>query len=167
MPNKKPTAKYAQGTEVSIEKSQSEIRVLLQKHGVVSGFMAGEYNGIARLAFEMHSRRIMFQMPVPRISDKEVQFMNAGARGQTKRTEAQAWDYVTKETRRRWRALALCIKAKLESVATGIETFEDAFMPQTVLPTGETIGDWMRRDENQKALHGGTDLPLLPGPKGR
>src|SRR5215472_9542770 len=41
----------------------------------------------------------------------------------------------TTEQRRRtkWRALALVIKAKFESVASGIETLEEAFLSQTVM----------------------------------
>ena len=44
------------------------------------------------------------------------------------------------EVRRRWRALLLVIKAKLESVESGIETFEEAFASQIVLANGQTVG---------------------------
>jgi hypothetical protein len=46
------------------------------------------------------------------------------------------------EVRRRWRALGLVIKAKLESVESGIETFESAFMANIVMPDGKTFGKY-------------------------
>jgi hypothetical protein len=45
------------------------------------------------------------------------------------------------EMRRRWRSLALAIKAKLEVVASGIATFDEEFMAHLVLPDGTTVGD--------------------------
>ncbi len=155
MPPKKPSPKkYASGTEVPIERSQAEIRKLLEKYGVVSGFVAGEYNGMATLMFEMNGKRIRFSMGVPRVSDGDLK----------NKSEAQKWAYVSGETRRLWRAMALCIKAKCESVASEIETFEDAFMAQTVMPSGETIGEWVHREENQMRISSGKMPPLLPGP---
>src|ERR1700723_2772498 len=41
--------------------------------------------------------------------------------------------------RQRWRALLLVIKAKLESVESGIETLEEAFYANIVMPDGRTI----------------------------
>jgi hypothetical protein len=35
----------------------------------------------------------------------------------------------------------LSIKAKLEAVETGIESFEIAFMPYVVLPDGKTVAE--------------------------
>jgi hypothetical protein len=35
----------------------------------------------------------------------------------------------------------LVIKAKLEGVASGIETFDQAFMAHILLPNGETTGE--------------------------
>ena len=45
------------------------------------------------------------------------------------------------EVRRRWRALALSIKAKLETVESGIAEFETEFMPYMVLPNGKTVAE--------------------------
>jgi hypothetical protein len=45
--------------------------------------------------------------------------------------------------RARWRALLLVIKAKLESVESGIATFEEEFMAQIVLPDDQTVGQWV------------------------
>lgn len=39
------------------------------------------------------------------------------------------------------RALALCIKAKLEAVQAGIVTFDEEFLAHFLLPDGKTVGD--------------------------
>ncbi len=62
--------------------------------------------------------------------------------------------------RQRWRALALVIKAKLEAVESGVETFEDAFLSHIVLPGGGTIGRWLK-PQLQEAYVGGKMPPLL------
>lgn len=149
--------KYAEGTSVSISKTHDEIRSLLTKYGA-EGFMVGEHNGVAQLAFAMRGRQIRFRMPLPRPGDKEAAF--SGAR---RRTETQAWEYVAGESRRKWRALLLSIRAKLESAHSGIETFEDAFLAQTVLPDGRTMGE-VAAEQLPAALAGRRMPPLLGGP---
>jgi hypothetical protein len=58
--------------------------------------------------------------------------------------------------------LFLCIKAKLESVESGIETFEEAFLAHVLTPNG-TVYDQVhpRLAEIAKT---GQMVPLLPGP---
>lgn len=154
---------YAEGTAVSIDKTHSEIRALLTKYGA-EGFMVGEHNGIAQLAFMMAGRQIRFRMPLPRPSDSEARKVNAG-RGRTRtRSDEEAWTYVQGESRRKWRALLLSIRAKLESASSGIETFEDAFLAQTVLPDGRTMGEYAA-EALPHALAGRAMPPLLGGPR--
>ena len=52
-----------------------------------------------------------------------------------------AWEQAC---RQRWRALSLSIKAKLESVESGIEEFESVFMAQVVTPNGKTLEEEVR-----------------------
>jgi len=40
-----------------------------------------------------------------------------------------------------WRALALVVKAKLGAVESHIATFEQEFLPYTVLPNGRSVGE--------------------------
>lgn len=47
----------------------------------------------------------------------------------------------TRQVRSRWRALYLTVKAKLESVDAGIETFEEAFLAHIVMPDGRRFGE--------------------------
>jgi hypothetical protein len=46
---------------------------------------------------------------------------------------------LAKAERQRWRALLLVIKAKLESCENAIETFENAFLAQIVMPNDQTV----------------------------
>lgn len=69
--------------------------------------------------------------------------------------------------RQAWRALTLCIKAKLEAVSAGISEFEDEFLAHIVLPGGGTVSQWIRPQIENAYLTG--DMPpgiagLLPAP---
>jgi hypothetical protein len=90
------------------------------------------------VAFEMSARRVLFRLALP-----------AG-------TEPQA-------ERSRWRALLLSIKAKLVSVESGIETFEDAFMAHVVMPDGGTVSEHVGK-RIADAYRTQTMVPLLPAP---
>lgn len=113
--------RYAEGTVVPADKSRSEIEKTLARFGA-DQFMYGSKTDAAVIAFRAHGRHIRFLLPLPKASELP-----------TERYE--------KEMRRRWRSMAMCIKAKLESVATGIETFEESFMAQVVLPNGMTMAE--------------------------
>jgi|AACY02.16.fsa_nt_gi hypothetical protein len=54
------------------------------------------------------------------------------------------------------------IKAKLEAVEAGIVTFEEEFLPQTVLPDGSRVNEWAQPQMEQAYLEGKMP-PLLPG----
>ena len=55
------------------------------------------------------------------------------------------------EVRRRWRALLLVIKAKLEAVESGISTMDSEFLAFVVLPSGMTFGEWAAPQLNDLA----------------
>jgi len=55
------------------------------------------------------------------------------------RTPAQVKPALAAEERRRWLALLLVIKAKLEAVESGIITFEEEFLAHVVMPDGRTV----------------------------
>jgi hypothetical protein len=63
--------------------------------------------------------------------------------------------------RQRWRALTLTLKAKLEAVECRIETFESAFLPYMVLPSGKTIGEEIIPRLPEITASGNLALPLL------
>jgi hypothetical protein len=160
---------YASTTTVPVEKTRAEIEQLLVKHRATHFMSAwGEEDGKRRavIAFEMHDRRLMFHLPLP--DPNERAFTHAKMRGYAKRrtdaAAARAWEQAC---RSRWRGLLLTIKAKLESVEAGIETFEEAFLAQVVVSDGTrqtTMGKWAA--PRIAAAYSGTPLPrLLPGAK--
>ncbi len=126
---------YAEGTKVSPESSQQEIAALVRKYGA-EGFMSGWDAGMALVMFRAHNRQVRFNLTLP--TDWQ-QFRLTPTR--MRRTDAAAKLALEAEVRRRWRALALAIKAKLECVDTGISTFESEFAMNIVLPDGSTVAD--------------------------
>lgn len=115
---------YAARTSVPIDRSQAEIKKILQRYNA-DGFVFGESREKAIVQFEIESRRVRFVLPMPEPP------------GRTQRSQA-AFDQAC---RTRWRALALAIKAKLECVASGITTIEQEFLAHIVLPNGSTVGE--------------------------
>jgi hypothetical protein len=71
-----------------------------------------------------------------------------------------AWEQAC---RSRWRALFLCIKAKLESIESGIETFEDAFLAHIQMPDGKTVAEHVKPNI-AIAYQTNPMQPLLPAP---
>lgn len=153
---------YAKGTKASISKTDDEIKKALRKYGA-ENFLIGEAGGRAQVLFEMNERRIIMRMPLPARDEKR--FHKTGARG-ISRSESAAAALWEQEGREKWRALLLCIKAKLESVSSGVETFEQAFMAHIMLPSGETMSEWAERPDNRAALDAKRMPPLL-GPPGK
>lgn len=115
---------FAKATSVPVSRTQDEIIRTLRKYsatGFVFGEAAGENNSTrAMVMFEMRGRRIRFLLPLPK--------------DRASKQGAQA-------ERTRWRCLLLAIKAKLESVSSGIALFEDEFLANIVMPNGLTVSE--------------------------
>lgn len=135
-------------------RSRAEIERLLTRYGA-QRFMSGWDRESATIAFEANGRRVRFVIPLP--TDAEV----AKTRSGRNRNERDAANAKASEERRRWRALALVIKAKLEAVETGVCAFEDEFLAHFVLPNGDTVSDWIR-PQLEKSYDTGKLPPLLP-----
>jgi hypothetical protein len=132
--------RYAEGTDVPVDRSRSEIERVLQRYGA-SGFGYSwerrevpidpipahgpkrEQRDFVALGFTFKDRRIRLDVPMP--TEREA--------GSQSRMEAA--------TRQRWRAMLLVIKAKLEAVASGISTLEHEFLANLVTDDGRTIGE--------------------------
>ena len=152
---------YAEQTTVSVASSRAELEAMLERYGATHTAIFNE-PGRAMIAFRMAERNVRITLPLP---DKGA-FTHAtfGARGEQKRTpEAQqaAWE---KACRQKWRSLVLAVKAKLVSVADGIETFEEAFMAHVVLPDGRTVAETITPNIALAYQQGGC-VPLLPSPR--
>lgn len=147
---------YAEGTTVPVHKSQMEIKQILDRYGA-SGWAMGEENGQAAVMFTANGRRVRFILPLPRRDDPQFSKTATGIRRDS-RGVARAYDA---EVRRRWRALAFAIKAKLEAVATGIVDFETEFLGHIVLPDNSTVADHLA-PALAEAYQTGTVPALLP-----
>ena len=138
-------SKFASTTIVPVSRSRAEIEETLKRFGA-SHFAYMDQPNKATIAFRTRDRNVRFDLPFPPAK----QFKSPDAASQ--------------DLRSRWRALLLCIKAKLTSVENGIETFEQAFMAHVVLPSGRTVGEEIS-PKISVAYQNGSDVPLLQGPK--
>lgn len=149
---------FAATTKVSSDASQVEIKRLVQRYGARE-FMAYEGDDHAVIIFVMKGRRIRFNLPLPHREDKQFTSHSRGAR--TEIASRAAWEQAC---RQKWRALLLSIKAKLESIESGIESFDEAFLAHVVLPDGSMFGH-RAIDAISIAYEGRPLPPLLPAPK--
>jgi len=103
--------RYAEGTYVPATQTRQEIERVVQRYGA-SKFASGWADDTAVVEFVVNDRRIRFRVPL---------------------------DCDEREQRRRWRSLLLAIKSRLDVVASGIETFDEAFLAHIVGPDDMTI----------------------------
>jgi hypothetical protein len=130
-------SKYAEGTDVPVDRSRGEIERTLVRYGA-DQFMFGWKESGAIVAFRAKGRHIRFTLPLPSAEEVQIRW-NQHTRGVPE--EKLRAKSVEQAIMQRWRALALCIKAKLEAVAAGITTFEEEFMAHVVMPNGETLAE--------------------------
>lgn len=148
--------RYASDTTVSMDRSRAEIERILSKYGATA-FMYASKTDKAMIAFEIENRHLRMVVPLPTSRDDSIRLNGWGY----EKTNLQIGKALEQETRRRWRALALVIKAKLEAVSSGIAVFDDEFLAYFVLPNGTTVGEWSR--PQLEAMTSGKKMPrLLP-----
>ncbi len=111
----KSKGRYAKYTSVSVAKSMVDIQKVLKNYGANAfGFGCNTDKGSQYIEFMFHGTAIRIDMTIPKKEPEE---------------------------RQRWRAVLLVIKAKLESVESGISTLEQEFLAWIVMPGGRTLGD--------------------------
>ncbi|RLB68640.1 MAG: hypothetical protein DRH08_00270 [Deltaproteobacteria bacterium] len=151
---------YAATTNVSVEKSRSEIERILQRYGC-DDFAYRNNRKRAQIAFSMHGRMLRFDIVLPDPDSNEFHTTPAGRKRRDKGAAYKAWEQAC---RQRWRALALVIKAKLEAVESGITSFEVEFMSHTIVPGGRVFHE-IALPQIEEAYRTG-ELPLLLGDGG-
>jgi hypothetical protein len=107
--------------------------------------------------FTMASRQIRFTVPLPTIDDMPLRDGRNSVLP-TARRKAMA----EQAARQKARSLMLVVKAKLESIDSEVETFEQAFLANVVMSDGATIYE---RTQSQIALEYDTGriAPLMLG----
>jgi hypothetical protein len=151
------THRYAESTSVPEAKSRDEIERLLKRYGA-TGFAYGWEHDYVMLGFRVKERSIRILLPMPGPDDPAFTRTQAGYL----RAEKAGRELYEQERRRRWRALALVIKAKLEAVETNISTLEQEFFAHLVLPTGQTMAEWFA-PQLARLYDTGSLPPMLPG----
>ncbi len=134
---------YAATTGVPIERTRMQIERELVKFGAEE-FLSGVSADKAFVGFKARNRYVRFMLPLPNRNDKEFRFRATGRQrygSRATRSDAETLKRWEQACRSRWRALLLTLKAKLESIETGIETFEQAFLAHIQLPDSTLVGD--------------------------
>jgi len=129
---------YAEKTSVPVDRSKAEIEKTLTRYGA-DQFIYATKKDCAMIAFRMNEKFVRFVVPFPNPNDEKFIKTPTG-RIRRGNTVNEAYE---QEIRRRWRALALVIKAKLEAVDSGITLFEEEFMAHILLPNDQTVGEFM------------------------
>jgi len=119
------TGRYAQGTDVPVDRSQQEVAGLFRRYKIDT-YAFGAERGRASVGFEFKGLPVRIGIPLPprpehaKMRNPETgRMIDANAR----------WEQEVKES---WRALVLLLKANLEAVERGIVTVEQAFMAYLV-----------------------------------
>lgn len=149
---------YAENTTVPLEKSIAEIISLVKKAGASQiGQMEGEDSFV--IIFRLDDRQPRFRVPLP--AWDEMPEYN-GRRERLDKVKRQSM--AQKAAMQRGRALMLVIKAKLESVESGVETFEQAFLGNVVLADGDTVYERMQRPIALEYQTGKVQPLMIGGP---
>lgn len=147
---------YAAKTDVTVNRSREEIERTLTRFGATAFAYYADVGGKVAIQFEIRSLRVLMRMQLP---DREP--FRKDKRGYLRSDTAVERDW-EQACRQRWRSLANGIKAKLALIDDGISTIEREFLPDLVLPTGETVGERIIPEVHQALRTGG--LPaLMPG----
>ena len=164
---------YAEGTEVSVEKSKLEMERLLGKHGATRRILGvDEEAGVAFVMFEMQKRQVRLKVPVPTVA---VLIADASFDPKKRPTGWGYWGTTQRETwakkrhaqleKERWRQLLLLVKAKLEMIALGLSTVEREFLADIFLSDGRTVHEALEGAISKNYIEGGVPRLLL-GPGG-
>lgn len=152
--------RYAARSDVSSDRSKAELERVLARYGATRFGYLSEPEAV-QIAFEMKGRRFKYRLPMPNRDDPSICEYQQGSRT-FRRVEPEIAKRYEQATRQRWRALLLIVKAKLEGVELGIVSLDDEFLAQTVMSSGETVGDWARPQLQQMYLNGAMP-PLMLG----
>ncbi len=153
-----------EATTVAVEKSQADIRRMLKAHGCGS-FEFGEaaINGQtwAAVGFRKGVRAVRIKVPHKTPDPHELRKKAQRAKSQERRI-AIVSEAEEQEAKRIWRVIAWNLKARMEAVQEGVETFEEAFLAHLLDErTGETFYETLAR--SGRIDLGEPLLALLPG----
>ena len=115
-------ASYGAGTRVGVHRSRFELERVLDRHGATD-FAFVEAGASAAIQFAMDGRYVELALPLP--DPNEPHFTHT-ASGRPRAVSAQERAY-EQALREHWRGLLLAVRGKLQSVESGLSTFDDEF----------------------------------------
>lgn len=146
---------FAENTKVPLEQSIAEILGMVRKAGAQQ---LGQWQDHDRyvIGFTLAERNMRFTVPLVTHWDGPTK----GGNGREIDVKAR----IEQMNRQKGRALMLVIKAKLESVESGVESFEEAFLANIVTHGGQTVYDHIREPLSLQYTEGRVGPLLLEGP---
>jgi hypothetical protein len=124
-------ADYARGTPVEVVRTRTQIEDELRRRGATQfGYNVDDAAGEAVIAFTMAGLQVRMSLPLPDFDDDAFRYTPSGRYQRSPAEQAKAYQ---QEVKRRWRSLALIVKAKLVAVDDGISTAEREFLADTVV----------------------------------
>lgn len=149
--------RYAENTEVTVDRSQTEALRLLKRYGADQTRVTNAEDR-AILEFVLQGRLIRFLVAAPELEDPAFALDNWGMKRPVKQREAASH----REYRRRWRSLILRLKAKLEAVTNDDVAVDEEFLAHLVVrPDGATVGDILL-PQISEVYETGRVLSLMP-----
>jgi hypothetical protein len=124
---------YAENTSVPVEKSLGEIVTLVKKAGAQRVAQMEDVGELA-IQFFLNERMLRFRVKLPTLEDMPIRDGRNSLLSPKQRNDRAA-----AACRQKARALLLVIKAKLESVESNVESFDEAFLANVVMSDGMTV----------------------------
>ncbi len=136
---------YGAGTRVEVHRSRYELERVLNKYGAHDVLFV-EADANASIQFAMQGRYVQLAMPLPDPENARFTHTPSGRR----RTIAAQERAYEQALRQHWRSLVVAVRGKLQSVESGISTFEHEFEKFLVPHFAE---DKKRNRKTPKAVH--------------
>jgi len=147
---------YAETTKVPLEQSIAEIIGMVRKAGAEQ---LGQFHDRDRfvIMFTLGDRQMKFTVPLVTV------YKGPAFHGNGREVDKKAW--LEQRNRQKGRALMLVIKAKLESVESGVESFEQAFLANIIVHGGQTVYEQIREPLSLQYTEGKVAPLMLEGPR--
>jgi hypothetical protein len=116
------SSSYGAGTRVEVHRSRHELEHVLHKYGADEVLFV-EADANAAIQFAMHGRYVQLALPLPDPRDPRFTHTLSG-KPRAATAQERAYDQALRE---HWRSLIVAVRGKLQSVESGISTFEQEF----------------------------------------
>src|SRR3954466_7326781 len=116
------SASYGAGTRVEVHRSRHELERVLERYGAGEVLFV-QADASASIQFELQGRYVQMALPLP--DPQHARFTHTPS-GKPRAPAAQERAY-EQALREHWRSLVVAVRGKLQSVESGISTFEQEF----------------------------------------